>query len=97
LPAATSSPIAPTDSSIGHLGIHTVQVEQLDTIGAEVAQRAFQGAADVVRATVEAEHLPVVGDLHAGLGGDDHGVAAANESLAQELLVEEGAVAFCGV
>ncbi len=74
-----------------------MQVVEVDVVGVQVAQGAVQGIPDVLGTPVVADERAVVGELDAGFGGDDGLLAAAGEGLAEQLLVDERAVALGGV
>lgn len=80
-----------------HVRVDAVQVVEVDVVGAQVAQGAVGRAADVLGGRVVPDEGAVVGELDPGLGGHDGRLAAAGQSLAEELLVAEGAVALGGV
>lgn len=80
-----------------YVRVDAVQVVQVDMIGAQVAQRTLKGPAHVLRPAVQADHLTVVGDLHAGLGGEDGRLPASRKGPAEKLFVDERAVALRGI
>ena len=81
----------------GRVGVDAVLVVEVDVVGAEPLERAFDGEADVLRAAVERPRAAAgVGD-QAELGGQDGLVAAAFERPADELLVGVGPVDLGGV
>ena len=81
----------------GDVGVDAVLVEQVDGVGAQAAQRAVDGGADVVWPAADAGLLAVLVEGEPELGGDDDVVADRLERLADELLVVEGAVDLGGV
>jgi hypothetical protein len=98
--------MAPTVSSIGTLG----SIEQVDHVGAETLERAFDGAAGIVGAAVEAgeagRDLEVGCDPEAELRRDDEAAPPARDGAADQLLIvvrtidlggiEEGDAQFAG-
>ena len=97
LPSATSSASAPTVSSIGRVRVDAVLVVQVDVVGAEPLQRAFDGGADVRRAAVEVPAPPPAWEIEPELRGEHDLVAAALDGPADELLVGVRAVDLGGV
>ena len=93
LPCATSSADRAGDVLHRHFGIDAVLVEQVDVVGAEPAQRAFDRLADVLGPAVDvgADLLAVL-EAEAELGGDHHLVAPALQRAAEQLLVRVRAV-----
>src|SRR5438445_2954201 len=79
-----------------HLLVDAVLVEEVDVIGLEPARGGFHHLADVLRAAIEANDLPIV-EPEAELGGDDHLIALALESASEKLLVVPDAVGLGGV
>ena len=99
LPAATSSAMAPTVSSMGTSGIGAVQVVEVDVVEAEPGERAVDRAAHVLGAAVDLAHagLDGTGAEDAELGGDDRVVAARRDGLPDDLLADVRAVDVGGV
>src|SRR5207237_2814025 len=79
-----------------HLLGDAVLVEEVDVVGLEPARGGFHHLADVLRAAIEANDLPIV-EPEAELGGDDHLIALALESASEKLLVVPDAVGLGGV
>ena len=79
-----------------HLLVDAVLVEEVDVVGLEPARGGFHHLADVLRAAIEANDLPIV-EPEAELGGDDHLIALALESASEKLLVVPDAVGLGGV
>ena len=73
----------------GDLGVDAVLVVEVDDVDAEPAQRALDGAVDVLRSARDAGRAPVLVEREAELRGDDHLVAVRGEGLADDLLVDE--------
>jgi hypothetical protein len=80
-----------------HLRVDAVLVEQIDGVGAEPAQRAIDGVADVVGVAGQPGLAALVVEREAELGGDDDLVAHGGEGFADKLLVDERAVDLGGV
>ena len=77
-----------------HRGIDAMLVEQIDVIGLQPAQRAFDGLADVRRPAVHAGDAAVLVELEAELRRDDDAIARAVELLErarEQLLVRDTA------
>ena len=81
----------------GHLGVHTVLVQQINHIGAQALERALDRLADVLRPAVENLLLAVVAKGETELGRDDDLVAHGGQGLAEQVLVEEWAIDLSGV
>lgn len=81
----------------GDGGVDAVLVEQVDAVGGEARERRLDDAPDVLRTTVEAAELVVLGDVEAELGRDDHLVPHGRERLADDALVEPRPVRLGGV
>jgi hypothetical protein len=80
------------------IGIEPVLVEQVDPVGAQPPERAFDHLADAFGPAVEALALAAVGrEAEAELAGDHHLVPDARQPRAKLLLVETGAVNLGGV
>jgi hypothetical protein len=92
------SPTAPATSSIGDRRVDAMLIEEVDVVGLEPAQRAFDHFANALRPAV-----PLGADLLAALDakaefGRDHDlVAAPFQRSAQQLLVGERPVDLGGV
>src|SRR5258706_3696446 len=76
-----------------HLWIDTVLIQQVNVIGLESLERAFDGLTDILRpARCFGAHLLAVLEMKAKFGGDDYLVAPALERPAEQLLVGEGTI-----
>jgi hypothetical protein len=83
----------------GDVRVDAVLVVEVDVIGSEALQRAFDGSANVGGTAVDhprGGRTVLVGN-EPELGRDDDLVAAALNSLADDFFAVEGAVDFCGV
>nr|BFE73389.1 hypothetical protein GCM10020092_066900 [Actinoplanes digitatis] len=80
----------------GHGGVDPVLVEEVDPVGAQPPQRRVGDPADVLGTAVHAVRAAAA-DVEAELGGDDDPVAQRLEGLADQLLVDVGAVDLGGV
>ena len=76
--------MAPTVSSMGVFGVDAVLVVEVDVVGAEPLERAFDGEADVLGAAVEPAAAGVGHEPE--LGAEDDLVAAALEWLGRRAL-----------
>src|SRR5258708_22159680 len=78
-----------------HLWIDTVLIQQVNVIGLESLERAFDGLTDILRpARCFGADLLAVLETKAKFGGDDYLVAPALERPAEQLLVGEGTIAL---
>jgi hypothetical protein len=80
-----------------HLRVDAVLVEQVDGVGAEPAQRAVDGLADVLGFAGQPGLAALLVEREAEFGGDDDPVPDGGEGLADELLVAIRAVDLGGV
>ena len=83
----------------GRIGIDAMLVEEVDGVGLQTLERAFDDLLDVVGAAVGGCPLAVVVGigLESELGGDDDVFAEGSESFADDFFVDVGAVDFGGV
>jgi hypothetical protein len=79
-----------------HVRVHTVLIEQIDALHTQPAQRVLDRRPDVLRPAVQPGAAAAV-EGEPELGGDDRLLAHGSQSLADELLVAEGAVHLRGV
>ena len=82
-----------------HRRIHAVLIKQVDAIGAQALERAFDRALDVLRAAIEAgaAFAGVRVDVPAEFGGDAHLVPKRRDGFAKDAFVFERAVGFGGI
>lgn len=82
----------------GHLRVHAVLIVKVQAVGTEALQAAFDGAADIRRAAVDAARLGIgrVAD-DAELAGQEHLLAFAAQGLAEQFLVAVRAVHVGGI
>ncbi len=80
-----------------NLGVHPMQVVQVDVVDTEAGKRCVARLRHVGRIAVDPEKRSVVTPDVAELGADDHQVAAPGERLADQPLVGEGPVGVSGV
>ena len=74
-----------------HVGIDAVLIEQVDDLGLESLQRAFDALLDVLGPAI-LHLLPVGIDGDAELGGDHHLATEGRQAFAHQLFVRERAV-----
>jgi hypothetical protein len=97
LPSVTGSVSAPTVSSMGGVRVDRVLVVEVDPVGGQALEGAFDGRVDVGRAVVEgAGSAPGMGH-EAELGGDQDVVASGRDRVADDFLAVERAVDLGGV
>src|SRR5258708_9928411 len=81
-----------------HLWIDTVLIQQVNVIGLESLERAFDGLTDILRpARCFGADLLAVLETKAKFGGDDYLVAPALERPAEQLLVGQGTIALARI
>jgi hypothetical protein len=82
LPCWMRSLTVPATSSIGHIGVDAVLIEQVDAVGPQALQRSFDDLADAIGAAVESTRLVL--ELEAELGGDRDLAADRGQRLADQ-------------
>jgi hypothetical protein len=80
-----------------HLGVDPVLVEQVDGVGLEPREGGVGGLLDVVGSAGQADLAAVGVELESELGGDHYLPAEGRQGVADEFLVDEGAVDLGGV
>jgi hypothetical protein len=86
----------PHDLLDRHFGIDPMLIEKVDRLHTQPPQRSFNRSTNCVRPAGDAHRLPVL-DSPAELRGDDHSIAFAGQSTAEQFLVVERPVHLGGI
>src|SRR3989440_7580143 len=81
----------------GHVGVHTVLIEQVDGLDPESLERALGALLDMLWPPILAHLLPSGTQFEADFGGDHHLLAQGSKRFAHQFFIGERTVTLGGV